>query len=712
MKISFRQGIITYPVSGTSQDFLKKTGSYVSLNTNNGIVSVDFTHGDSDYLLTEVGSVTNAWGPIPTSTDAWLYWDIDTLTAVRTFGFTLIAPSSGSTKPSTPTTGQHFFDTSVNKMYVYQSGGWREVIRTFAAKVNDSTFTPLGSGFATRPYAGTQVGLFGIEIATGSIFVDSTGAPVIREDGRFFTSEDQFFINGSPVNAIRLEANVVNATANTNMAKFHVVKFSSFGRADLAGYNDLQTTIIAMLTEDLTTNQTGSFVTQGLIENPDWNWSTVGAELWVSENGELTESDPHLASPGTYTQGKPPVGRVFSPTSIFFDQGLGGKGDTGAPGPAASVPLATNSVFGTTKLSVAAVSASNPIAVGDNDPRNSDARTPLAHGHAATEITLTPYSTVTAADVQGGIQQLADQKVNRAGDTMSGFLTLNASPTNPLHAATKQYVDLFTLAQLNDVTLVSPHQDDVLYYNGGLWTNGSLTDLIASLAVYVCDLYDVDCTTPPTDRQFLMYDAGTSTWKAGNLSYNTPSLGDVLSWNGTQWEAVPPSTSGVALNDITDITIDATNLNDSAYPNAWLVYDQGTSQWVNTYGMPYDFHFFLPSTAAAIQDIIMGLAVLPRTVKLATNLVGSQAWCGTAATSAAVTFEIRKNDVAFASADFAIGSQTGTFTIITSDVYLDPGDRVTIVPIAPENAEIEDVAITLVGCTLAITCDSLSVPHP
>lgn len=33
------------------------------------------------------------------------------------------------------------------------------------------------------------------------------------------------------------------------------------------------------------------------------------------------------------------------------------------------------------------------------------------------------------------------ENVLKAGDTMTGFLTLNADPTNALHAATKQYVD-------------------------------------------------------------------------------------------------------------------------------------------------------------------------------------------------------------------------------------------------------------------------------
>jgi len=45
-----------------------------------------------------------------------------------------------------------------------------------------------------------------------------------------------------------------------------------------------------------------------------------------------------------------------------------------------------------------------------------------------------------------------DAYVQRAGDTMTGFLTLNADPTQPLEAATKQYVDAVavTASAVND----------------------------------------------------------------------------------------------------------------------------------------------------------------------------------------------------------------------------------------------------------------------
>ncbi len=46
-----------------------------------------------------------------------------------------------------------------------------------------------------------------------------------------------------------------------------------------------------------------------------------------------------------------------------------------------------------------------------------------------------------AVPTEYAVKTYADGKVAKAGDTMTGFLTLNAAPTAPLHAASKQYVD-------------------------------------------------------------------------------------------------------------------------------------------------------------------------------------------------------------------------------------------------------------------------------
>lgn len=45
------------------------------------------------------------------------------------------------------------------------------------------------------------------------------------------------------------------------------------------------------------------------------------------------------------------------------------------------------------------------------------------------------------SSLSGTLQSDIDSRVLRAGDTMTGFLTLSADPTAALHAATKQYVD-------------------------------------------------------------------------------------------------------------------------------------------------------------------------------------------------------------------------------------------------------------------------------
>jgi len=54
--------------------------------------------------------------------------------------------------------------------------------------------------------------------------------------------------------------------------------------------------------------------------------------------------------------------------------------------------------------------------------------------------------------VTSPIQAQLDDKVDLSGDTMTGFLTLNANPTAPLHAATKQWVESETLSAFVELT--------------------------------------------------------------------------------------------------------------------------------------------------------------------------------------------------------------------------------------------------------------------
>jgi len=487
-------------------------------------------------------------------------------------------------------------------MKLYHLGHWQEVARVFAAKVNGGVFTGLGSGNLSKPFQGTQVGITappGIPFITGRIIADNTATPIRRANGLFFTSEDDFFVNGSPVNVIRLEANIVDATANQNVARYQVVKYTEFGRISLATYEDIQTTMIAVCMEDLISNQTGTLCVQGVITNPDWNWQTVGAPLWVTGYGLLTETDPHVSDPLVHQVGKVPIARVLTQTSIFFDQGLGGKGDKGES--ALGGVVASDITIGITKLSLAAVVPTNPIAVGDNDLRMTNARTPLAHIHPISDVT--------------NLQSTLNAKLNLAGGTMTGNLILHSDPTTSFEAATKQYVDslllgLFWQYPISDPDLKNDNLDSPptgvgreVYIIGttptGAWTglarhavwwNGSAWIDIFNRPVAVGDRFGVGLEYAGIPSGGLTGQKNTiaqvTANTPGGLTYDfipplrgyavlvdaQPSshFGHQYTYNGTEWVELAGETS---LDALTDVIVPAPTIND------YLKFD-GT-YWIN-----------------------------------------------------------------------------------------------------------------------------------
>jgi hypothetical protein len=447
MIIQFRQGIVSYPSSGGVQQFLIPTGSNVTLSTSNGVVDATFAQRSSNYLHTEASTVNNAWAGLPSSSIVWLYWDINTLTAVRTFGFTLFAPIAQLSAPLSPTVDQHWFDTVNNVMQVWTGSRWQEKIRVFAAQYNTSNnvFTSISIHSTLQRFDGTQIGVQGFDVDAGHIIVDNTGRPILNQSKEFFTTGDDFFINGSPINTIRLEANILQASAIEPIAAYQVVTFTAFNTVGLASYDNLQTSAIAIAVEGISVGDVGSFVVQGIITNPSWNWTIVGSKLWVSTGGALIEGDPHTTDNVTYPLGKAPVARVISPTSIIFDQGMGEKGDKGDSALAGNTSgdAATQFALGKVKLTHAPIDPGSPYVVETTDPRMNDARHPLLHTHPATDVLPITFGTTINGDLQNSLENIDNIKLNKTGDIMTGMLTLAADPLTSMHAVTKQYADTF-----------------------------------------------------------------------------------------------------------------------------------------------------------------------------------------------------------------------------------------------------------------------------
>ena len=101
MRINFRQGIVSHQAGG----FLTLNPSdNVNLLADNAPVTVTIAQANAqtgprgvDYLHSENNTVNDAWvGPFVSGTDYWLYWDFDTRTFERTFGFTTLEPVAQS----------------------------------------------------------------------------------------------------------------------------------------------------------------------------------------------------------------------------------------------------------------------------------------------------------------------------------------------------------------------------------------------------------------------------------------------------------------------------------------------------------------------------------------------------------------------------------------------------------------------------------------
>src|SRR5690606_5825082 len=105
-----------------------------------------------------------------------------------------------------------------------------------------------------------------------------------------------------------------------------------------------------------------------------------------------------------------------------------------------------------------------------------------------TKVTTDAYGRVTSGTTLSAGDLPADgyasTYVNVSGDTMTGFLTLNADPTDALHAATKQYSD----------SVIS----NILIAGSGLIKTGNQIDVVGTAGRIVANTDSIDLATAGT----------------------------------------------------------------------------------------------------------------------------------------------------------------------------------------------------------------------
>lgn len=451
-RITFRQGILRHGKAPNQVFFLQQNGQYVDLVVSPDPTIIAFADGTKDYLYTENTTINSAWGPFTIGQEYWLYWDIDRVSGIRTFGYTTIAPIYSETAPTSPLLGQMWFDLKPSsptymQMLEYNGSRWVPVLRVFAAKYfNNQFFSPIDGVSLESNFEGTQVGSRGnTAVYAGALVFDKDGNPIIGQDKKFFTTEDVFTTGVSTGAALKVENILVRAKAIEPIAAYHVVVFYDYDQIKLAEPFDFVKKVYGIVEEDIPTGDIGNVITEGIIFNEDWDFTdsvnnpnmsgNINEPIYITPSGALTtniaESIP----------GQVAVGAIVGKQKILFSPGLygAGLGDTVIDhGTLAGLgdddhPQYLNILRGDDRYYTKTLADATFTRVGHTHVKSDIVD--FAHTHLESDITnLDKYS-------RSEVDNLLSQKLSLSGGYMLGSLFLPSDPLQPLEAATKQYVD-------------------------------------------------------------------------------------------------------------------------------------------------------------------------------------------------------------------------------------------------------------------------------
>jgi len=458
MLLTFRQGIAQI------QDvplFITFSSGKVSLNANNTQAIINFADGVADYLYQESESVINAWpGPFNTGTDYWLYWDIDTVTGLRTFGTTTIEPLFGNTLPASATTDQHFFDTLRTKMFVFNGSIWNERIRVFAGQLQNG-------GILIAEGIGSQANINQTR-NVGFILFDENG-PIKRNNGKFLTTENTVNASSNPLAGYKLEATQVRARADESIPAFHVITWRGQGRIGLASSRKPELgSAIGISTTNISRNEVKGFATDGYITNEAWDFSgsNAGSSLFVGVNGEVTPTVPQRISIQR-------IGHVVDSNTAFIDIRDIFKLDIkpATPTPTATITPTVTQTATMTPTPTPPAPSPTPEVTPTITPSATAAVTPSATATVTPTLTITPSASFAPIPING----------------LFGVETFNATPTDGI--INGAHVEGDTIYACGNTTTLNGKQASIMtmdattgaiitsYIVGGVNT-GSFNDIV------------------------------------------------------------------------------------------------------------------------------------------------------------------------------------------------------------------------------------------
>jgi hypothetical protein len=291
-------------------------------------VLITFAHGTADYLFEEQLTTSNAWGPFNNNITYWLYWDLNLLTGIRTFGSTSLLPITSDTMPSDPEVDQHWFnlkdirtshyddhlDVTITKtlhancMYVWDGELWIEKIRLFAGTYYN--------GGVSANLLSSQVGLY-TSCDAGFITYDEYNNPAqsITSDDtyRFLTSTSQFDQTHVVSTTVSFQSTFEYSVAAEDLPKHSIVAYSLDNTLVLATYNDPLCAGVGVVEYDVNSGSETVCVTNVYVTDPSWNFTVdPSTPIYLGLDGAF-QLDPPTS--GIIQQ----VGYVISSDTVYID---------------------------------------------------------------------------------------------------------------------------------------------------------------------------------------------------------------------------------------------------------------------------------------------------------------------------------------------------------------------------------------------------------
>ena len=293
MRLDFTHGIVKCQkdLSGNVSKFLQvnnNDGGYIDLVVAPDATIIVFAHKNKNYLVEENQSIEKAWGPFQAfGQTQFLFWDINFASGALSRGYTTLSPVISSGAPNNPANDQHWFDTSVKCMKVWNGSKWLEKIRVFAGIYDQSAV------LAAKP-TGTQVGLKRYEVFAGNIILGTNGSPLRDTDGTFVTTETELVVARTSSENIKFDAVLIYKQSRESIPKFHLVSYSGPDSIRLASYLNLDRQVNGIVREHLYNGETGHVITNGSIKNDEWSFAPnmVGRPLFCGPSGQVTLSVP------------------------------------------------------------------------------------------------------------------------------------------------------------------------------------------------------------------------------------------------------------------------------------------------------------------------------------------------------------------------------------------------------------------------------------